>query len=133
MGANLGDLLTFILGFFGAFYILYRILEAHLLRKVKPVPKPDENTVPDCSYATEHVGTTDAEHVPILLGTLTDDQLLDILARVQFDGDYRFAESKIGRFIGGRLEDRILQVRQIRDGKRQIIINGVRSIPIEED
>jgi hypothetical protein len=41
--------------------------------------------------------------------------LLDALSQVRTDdGEYRFAESRIGRFIGGRLEDRIAQVREVR-------------------
>jgi hypothetical protein len=74
------------------------------------------------SYAveqgSEQPGTGGAFHVPPLweqLGTLSDDELLDILARVvDEDGEPRFAESKIGRFVGGRLEDRIAQVRAVR-------------------
>jgi hypothetical protein len=74
------------------------------------------------SYAmeqpTEQMGTEDEERVPAIVAYLeqmTDDQLLDILAMVaNDDGSPRFAESKVGRFIGGRLEDRIAQVRDVR-------------------
>ena len=45
-----------------------------------------------------------------------DDMLLDILAQLQNDaGDYRYAESRVAKFIGGRVEDRLAQVRAVRD------------------
>jgi hypothetical protein len=74
------------------------------------------------SYAAERLqepsGTGGAEPVPDLwehLGTLADDQLLDILARATMpDGTYKYAESRIAKFIGGRVEDRIAQVRAVR-------------------
>lgn len=86
------------------------------------VPIYQENIAERRSYAveqvTEQAGTGGAEHVPnivIEIGTYSDEALLNILARVRdADGEYRFAESRIGRFIGGRLEDRIAQVRHAR-------------------
>lgn len=45
----------------------------------------------------------------------SDDALLDILAALQTaDGDERFSDSRIAKFIGGRIEDRIAQVRDAR-------------------
>lgn len=45
-----------------------------------------------------------------------DDTLLNILANLSSaDGDYRFAESRIAKFIPGRVEDRLAQVRAVRD------------------
>lgn len=44
-----------------------------------------------------------------------DDALLDILSLVPgADEEYRFAESRVARFVGGRVEDRIRQVREVR-------------------
>jgi hypothetical protein len=46
---------------------------------------------------------------------MDDDVLLEALSQVRnSDGEYRFAESRIGRFASGRLEDRIAQVRDAR-------------------
>jgi predicted outer membrane lipoprotein len=68
--------------------------------------------------STEPRVTQPAEPVPDLmeqLATLTDDELLDILARLPGeDDDYRFAESRIAKFIPGRVEDRLAQVRAAR-------------------
>jgi hypothetical protein len=74
------------------------------------------------SYAMEHgaepSGTVPSEPVPDLaeqLAALDDDALLDILARLPGEDEgYRFAESRIARFIPGRVEDRITQVRAAR-------------------
>jgi hypothetical protein len=45
-----------------------------------------------------------------------DDMLLDILAQLAgVDGDYRFAESRVAKFIPGRVEDRLAQVRAVRN------------------
>jgi len=45
-----------------------------------------------------------------------DDTLLDILAQItDAEGDYRFAESRVAKFIPGRVEDRLAQVRAVRD------------------
>lgn len=82
------------------------------------VPASRENEREQRSDAMEHAGNSAREHVPDLaetIGNMPDDLLLDILAQVRDgSGDYRFAESRIGRFIGGRLEDRIAQVREAR-------------------
>jgi hypothetical protein len=74
------------------------------------------------SYAVERPreqpGTVAGELVPELLEQLEqldDDALLDILAGLRGeDGAYRFAESRVAKFIPGRLEDRLAQVRDVR-------------------
>lgn len=52
--------------------------------------------------------------VVAFLGTLSDSALLDILAQVKQGEQWAFAESRIGKFIPGRVEDNIAQVRQTR-------------------
>lgn len=45
----------------------------------------------------------------------SDDELLALLAQLRgADGDFRYAESRVAKFIGGRIEDRIDQVRDVR-------------------
>lgn len=73
------------------------------------------------SYAVERSaepsGTQPSEPVLDLLEQLAalDDALLDLLALLPGEGDdYRFAESRVAKFIGGRVEDRLSQVRDIR-------------------
>jgi hypothetical protein len=74
------------------------------------------------SYAVEHGseqdGTGGMFRFPSLweqLGTLSDDELLDILARVKdANGNPKYADSRIAKFIGGRVEDRVAQVRAVR-------------------
>lgn len=93
--------------------------------------------------STEQPGTYPAELVPILvehLATLDDDVLLDILALLPGEDDgYRFAESRVAKFIPGRVEDRLTQVRDIRGTQkppppgRQLRVKderGERMIPI---
>jgi hypothetical protein len=49
------------------------------------------------------------------LATLDDDGVLEVLTTIRNpDGSWRYAESRIGKFAPGRLEDRIEQVRRIR-------------------
>lgn len=66
----------------------------------------------------EPLGTGNGNSVPdpvALLEQLSDDELLDILARVKLPtGGERFADSRIAKFIGGRVEDRVEQVRVVR-------------------
>ena len=66
----------------------------------------------------EQPGTGNGNSVPdpvALLEQLSDDELLDILARVKLpSGGERFADSRIAKFIGGRVEDRVEQVRAVR-------------------
>lgn len=67
---------------------------------------------------SEHAGSVAAFPVPALweqIGTLSDDDLLDVLARVKAaDGKPKYADSRIAKFIGGRVEDRVAQVRDVR-------------------
>ncbi len=66
----------------------------------------------------EQPGTGNGNSVPdpvALLEQLSDDALLDLLARVKLpSGGERFADSRIAKFIGGRVEDRVEQVRVVR-------------------
>ena len=86
------------------------------------IPTLFPNRTEHGSYAVEQgrerPGTEDAEPVPDLverLERLDDDQLLDILALLRdADGAYRFAESRVAKFIPGRVEDRLTQVREVR-------------------
>ena len=59
---------------------------------------------------TEQSGTSLVEQ----LEQLTDDELLDILARVRAGDDWRWADSRIAKFVGGRTEDRVAAVREVR-------------------
>lgn len=71
-----------------------------------------------CSYAVEQGSDQTAFHVPAIweqLEQLSEDELLDALSRVRAsDGSPRFADSRIAKFIGGRVEDRVKQVRDVR-------------------
>lgn len=86
------------------------------------VPESSQNTAEQRSHAAERLaeqlGTDDGNtfrDIAEQIADADDDALLDILAQARdADGAYRFAESRIGRFIGGRLEDRIAQVRAAR-------------------
>ena len=86
---------------------------------------PDFSFVPNSaerrSYAveqpTEQPGTAAAFPVPALVAALEqldDEVLLDILAQLKKDGCERFADSRIAKFVGGRIEDRVAQVRDVR-------------------
>jgi hypothetical protein len=82
------------------------------------------------SYAVElrreplgtQAGNTVPTPVPTLreqLTELSDDELLTLLALIPGDVDgYRYADSRIAKFIGGRIEERLVQVRAVR-GKEQ--------------
>ena len=49
------------------------------------------------------------------LTELSDDELLTLLAQLPGDADgWRFADSRLAKFIGGRIEDRVTQVRAAR-------------------
>ncbi len=82
----------------------------------------------------EQSGTGNGNAVPdpvALLEQLSDDELLDILARVKLPtGGERFADSRIAKFIGGRVEDRVEQVRAVR-AKPAPQLQG-RAIPVRE-
>lgn len=66
----------------------------------------------------EPPGTDPMEPVPALRSTLarlTDDEMLEELALLPGDVDgYRYADSRIAKFIGGRVDDRLAQVRDVR-------------------
>jgi hypothetical protein len=87
-----------------------------------PVPELPQNRNEHRSYAenrpAEPSGTEERNAVPDLvelLSDLDDDALLDILARLRdADGAYRFAESRVAKFIPGKVEDRLTQVREVR-------------------
>lgn len=63
-------------------------------------------------------GNTVPFSVPALVKALTelsDDELLTVLAALPGESDdYRFADSRLAKFIGGRVEDRQNQVRELR-------------------
>lgn len=86
--------------------------------ETRAAPIPTEQRSHAVERPREHLGTEDGNDVPPLvelLGTLDDDALLDILAGLRGeDGAYRFAESRVAKFIGGRVEDRLAQVREVR-------------------
>jgi hypothetical protein len=49
------------------------------------------------------------------LEQLSDDELLDVFARMRdASGNPKYADSRIAKFIGGRVEDRTNQVRDVR-------------------
>ena len=82
-------------------------------------PQNDGNWRSDAvERGSEQPGTGNGNSVPdpvALLEQLSDDELLDILARVKLPtGGDRFADSRIAKFIGGRVEDRVEQVRVVR-------------------
>jgi hypothetical protein len=87
---------------------------------VVPTPRPvaGEQRSDAVERSTEPSGTEDGNVVPDLveqLSALDDDALLDILARIHdADGEYRFAESRVAKFIPGRVEERLDQVRKVR-------------------
>ena len=86
------------------------------------VPTPPENNrswrSPAVDRTSEPSGTQYGNSVPPLweqLERLSDDELLDVLARVNdANGNPKYADSRIAKFIGGRVEDRTNQVRDVR-------------------
>jgi hypothetical protein len=99
-------------------------------RPVKPrtmssqpsVPLPAQRLTERGSYAVEpswdRDGTPAAFQVPTiaeLLEQLSDDDLLAELALMKdANGNPKYADSRIAKFIGGRVEDRVKQVRDVR-------------------
>jgi hypothetical protein len=73
---------------------------------------------PAVEHSLEQAGSGGAFRVPALweqLEQLSDDELLDILARMKdSQGNPKYADSRIAKFIGGRVEDRVAQVRDVR-------------------
>lgn len=60
---------------------------------------------------------------------MTDDQVLTLLAlATDEDGEWRYAETRVARFVGGRVEDRQAQVRAIR-GEPEPAPPPVRTVP----
>jgi hypothetical protein len=102
-------------------------------RPVKPrtmssqpsVPISPQRLVERRSYAveqgSEQAGTEGAFQVPTiaeLLERLSEDDLLAELARMKdASGNPKYADSRIAKFIGGRVEDRIAQVRDVRSSE----------------
>lgn len=123
---TLGDVITAALIVAALIVVPYKLLKAWVWPLVRPiimsryvaVPAPNKKSSSHRPYATEQAGTIDRNSVPDLaeqIGNTPDDDLLDILAQVRtVTGEYRYAESRIARFIGGRVEDRITQVRAAR-------------------
>jgi hypothetical protein len=80
------------------------------------------------SYAQEPyrepLGTVARNGVPALVERLeaaSDDELLEALALAKDeDGGDRWAESRIAKFIGGRVEDRLNQVRDVRGTEKPL-------------
>jgi hypothetical protein len=92
-----------------------------IMSRYAPVPTSQTDDAEHRSYAaeppTEPSATEAAELVPYLaeqLSDLDDDELLEVLALLKSPDGYRFAESRIAKFIPGRDEDRISQVRAVR-------------------
>lgn len=88
----------------------------------KSAARPVEQRSDAAERPREPAGTEEGNAVPDLveqLSQLDDDQLLDILAELRgADGEYRYAESRVAKFIGGRVEDRLAQVRDVRGTER---------------
>jgi len=92
-------------------------------RSAAGVPITDQNQTERRSEATEPHRNSVEQGAGTMFGTVVtylercdDDQLLAVLAELIDDtGDWRFAESRVAKFIPGRVEDRLAQVRAIRD------------------
>lgn len=69
--------------------------------------EPDREPTPGNGFPAD-------TQVVAFLGTLSDSALLDILAQVKQGEQWAFAESRIGKFIPGRVEDNIALVRRVR-------------------
>lgn len=82
------------------------------------VPSDGSNRSYAVEPSWEQDGSQSRNPVPYLaeqLEILSDDARLEVLARmVDADGKYVYADSRIAKFIGGRVEDRITQVRDVR-------------------
>lgn len=95
----------------------------YLMSRADAAPDaPEQSDGSGRSHATEQPteprGTLSPDRVlrfAELLSDLSDDTLLDVFARVKTpEGEDKWADSRVGKFIGGRLEDRIAAVRDIR-------------------
>ena len=78
-----------------------------------PVP-PQGNAMEPAWEPPAGNGFPTEQAVITFLGTCSDAALLDILAQVKQGDSWAFAESRIGKFIPGRVEDNIASVRQAR-------------------
>ena len=106
----------------------------------------DDETVPDYEQNggnrrsdaverdREQAGTGNGNSVPTvaeLLSDLTDDDVLRELANAKTpDGDDRWTDSRIAKFIGGRIEDRVAQVRAVREKHAPAPQAQGRAIPV---
>jgi hypothetical protein len=97
-----------------------------------PVPDGRDNAREHGSYAAEPdrepSGTGGREPIPALAEQLTaldDNEVLAVLALIESeDGEYRYADSRIAKFIPGRVEDRIDQVRAVRGVEAELAPPG---------
>lgn len=102
---------------------IVRTWDRFMSREGAAVPSQNAKAVEQRSDAMERDGNgverpagTSFRSVVDYLERCDDDTLLDILAQLSnVDGDYRFAESRVAKFIPGRVEDRLAQVRAVRD------------------
>lgn len=98
-------------------------------RYITSTPQPDPAKLPSDvghrPYAVDQVRITpdlpdpsSPDLIPKLAdlcSQLSDEQLLEVLALMtDDDGNWRVVESRVSRFIGGRVEDRSAQVRAVR-------------------
>lgn len=134
---TLGNVLTCALTLFALIYVpikLWRIwwpvVREHLpiMSRSADVPRASDRLREQRSYAVEQLteppGTVAGNDVPDLaeqLSALDDMALLDILARMRDDtGDYRYAESRVAKFIPGRVEDNLARVRDVRGTEKPL-------------
>lgn len=95
---------------------------ASIMSRRVAVPPPAQTGRERYSYAAEQpaeqAGTEGRELFRTLaeqLSALSEDDRLTVYAlMIDDDGEYIYADSRIGRMSGGRLEDRIAQVRNVR-------------------
>jgi hypothetical protein len=131
---------------FGAGPVAWGLAFVRFVKLLLPVPMPAPVAMEHRSDAAERDGNgaelgsgTSFRSVVEYLEQCDDDMLLDILAQLAgADGDYRFAESRVAKFIPGRVEDRLAQVRAVRDTPpppgRQLRVRdaeGERLIPMD--
>ncbi len=88
-----------------------------------PVPESRGTAFPRQERPLERAGTGAAEQVPALvpgslvdrLGRLPHEELIGALALLKDDdGEWRYAESRLAKFAGGRVEDRQREIRALR-------------------
>lgn len=65
------------------------------------------------------------------LSTMSNDEILYVMTMLRRnDGSYRFTEKRIAKFIGGRIEDRVAQVRAVREKHAPAPQAQGRAIPV---